>query len=605
MGSVYKETYTKPLPARAELFTRGGQQWARWTDRRGQKRTARVTVPKKGKNAGRMRIVLECSTHVAKYRDGRGLLQKRGTGCRNKDTAASFLDDLRARAELVKAKLLTPAQDAAADHAARPIAGHVDAYDSHLQAKGTTDQHRKDTLARIRRLVADCRFGYLADLAAGPLEKWLLQQGTLGMGASTRNAYLESMVAFCRWCIADDRLTANPFIRVPKADEKADRRRSRRAMTEEELRRLLTVAQLRPLADYGRPTVATKPDEDNPKRANWRREDLTFETIEQAAGAARGLLKERPDFVADLERRGREHALIYKALVLTGLRRGELGSITVGQLELDGPTPHLVLHAADEKNRQGSDIPLRADLVEDLRAWLAGKLAQLQAAARLRLGEAVPMRLPADAPLFDVPAGLGKILDRDLVAAGLARRVRDPKTGRASIDKRDERGRTIDVHALRHTFGTHLSKGGVPLRTAQAAMRHSTPALTANVYTDPKLLDVAGALDALPVLPLDGELQAQRQVATGTAGEASAGTTGRQAPARTLVPRLVPTSGRGCPSRAATGQTDPVEHGDAGEGEWPETDGSGHSSTELAAAGRGCQNRGNTIRTCDLLDPNQ
>ena len=65
--------------------------------------------------------------------------------------------------------------------------------------------------------------------------------------------------------------------------------------------------------------------------------------------------------------------------------------------------------------------------------------------------------------------------------------------------------RPVDVHALRHTFGTLLSKGGVPLRTAQAAMRHSDPSLTANVYTDPQLLDVAGALDVLPRLPLDGQ----------------------------------------------------------------------------------------------------
>ena len=33
---------------------------------------------------------------------------------------------------------------------------------------------------------------------------------------------------------------------------------------------------------------------------------------------------------------------------------------------LPGPT----LEAADEKNREGSQIPLRADLVEDIRGWL-------------------------------------------------------------------------------------------------------------------------------------------------------------------------------------------------------------------------------------------
>jgi len=39
---------------------------------------------------------------------------------------------------------------------------------------------------------------------------------------------------------------------------------------------------------------------------------------------------------------------------------------------------------------------------------------------------------------------------------------------------------------------------GVPLRTARAATRHSKPELTANIYTDPKLLDVAGAIARLP-----------------------------------------------------------------------------------------------------------
>jgi len=45
-----------------------------------------------------------------------------------------------------------------------------------------------------------------------------------------------------------------------------------------------------------------------------------------------------------------------------------------------------------------------------------------------------------------------------------------------------------------------LSRGNVAPRVAQAAMRHSTIDLTMNVYTDPQLLDVAGALDRLPEL---------------------------------------------------------------------------------------------------------
>jgi hypothetical protein len=33
MGSVFKKTYTKPLPAGAELFSRKGQRFARWKDK--------------------------------------------------------------------------------------------------------------------------------------------------------------------------------------------------------------------------------------------------------------------------------------------------------------------------------------------------------------------------------------------------------------------------------------------------------------------------------------------------------------------------------------------------------------------------------------------
>ena len=92
--------------------------------------------------------------------------------------------------------------------------------------------------------------------------------------------------------------------------------------------------------------------------------------------------------------------------------------------------------------------------------------------------------LPAKRKLFTIQRGLVGIFDRDLAAAG--------------IDKHDDRGRSLDVHALRHTFGTHLSKAGVPHRVAQAAMRHSSLHLTMNIYTDPTLLDVAGAINALP-----------------------------------------------------------------------------------------------------------
>ncbi len=161
--------------------------------------------------------------------------------------------------------------------------------------------------------------------------------------------------------------------------------------------------------------------------------------------------------------------------------------------------PYIVLHAADEKNRQGSDIPLRPDLAQAIRVWLDESLTWLQNECRAS-GKPIPARLPADRRLFDMPTGLTRIFDRDLAAAG--------------IPKRDDRNRVVDVHALRVTFGTHLCAAGVPLRTAQAAMRHCKPELTANIYTDPRLLDVAGAINALPALTAQPEATPDGAAAT-------------------------------------------------------------------------------------------
>lgn len=114
----------------------------------------------------------------------------------------------------------------------------------------------------------------------------------------------------------------------------------------------------------------------------------------------------KPETVARLQTLGRERALIYKTLVLTGLRKNELATLTVGQLDLTSGAAFLQLDAADEKSREGNAIALRDDLTDDLRNWLSDKLMTMQNETREK-SEQIPMRLPGDTSLFDVPAGLG------------------------------------------------------------------------------------------------------------------------------------------------------------------------------------------------------
>src|SRR5262249_50653414 len=161
------------------------------------------------------------------------------------------------------------------------------------------------------------------------VERWLAERAAEGMSARTRDAYRNAMVSFCNWC-ADptvNRLASNPFNAVPKANEKADPRRQRRAMTEPELVKLLAVARERPLLEAL--TVRKGP------RKGERYADV------------------RPEVRARLARLGRERALIYKTLVLTGLRKGELASLTAAHLRLARPLPRLTPHPAHEAHREG------------------------------------------------------------------------------------------------------------------------------------------------------------------------------------------------------------------------------------------------------------
>jgi integrase len=479
VGTVFKPTTYKDIPAEAEIVTRKGERFACWKDKRGSARKVKIVTVAKGERAGQDRLEVVSRTWFARYRDGAGLVQIVPTSCRDETAARGFLAELERRAELVKAGVMTCAESRIANHQETALALHFDAYDASMNAKGVSAIHRTYTRRYLDRLARECPLTRLDDITRETAERWLNARAAAGVGAKARNAYRGALLAFCNWCLETDRLAVNPVAKVAKANEKADRRRQRRAMTEGELTRLLEVARQRPLLEAL--TVRKGP------RKGERYADV------------------RPAVRDRLDALGRERALIYKTLVLTGLRKGELASLTVGQLFLDGPSPYAALDAGDEKNRQGNGIVLRDDLAVDLGQWLAFRLECVQSEAR-RLGGPIPARLPADVPLFEVPAGLLRILNRDLALAGIA--------------KADDRGRTLDVHALRTTFGTLLSKGGVAPRTAQAAMRHSDPRLTMNVYTDPRLLDVKGALDVLPALPLYAEPLAipAAAKATGTTG---------------------------------------------------------------------------------------
>ena len=160
---------------------------------------------------------------------------------------------------------------------------------------------------------------------------------------------------------------------------------------------------------------------------------------------------------------GRDRADLYAFLAGTGLRINEVRQLDLAYLDLDGPVPVVRLSAATTKNGKEALIPLRADLVTMLRRRLQTR--------------------GYSEKVFDIPSDLIRRFHGDCKRAGIARR--------------DGRGRQVDLHALRTTFGTNLARAGVPPKAAQILMRHSDIRLTMGVYTDPALFDLQGAVESI------------------------------------------------------------------------------------------------------------
>jgi integrase len=159
------------------------------------------------------------------------------------------------------------------------------------------------------------------------------------------------------------------------------------------------------------------------------------------------------------------HQLAYRIILSTGLRRNELRQLNWGDVKLNAPLPCIQLRAETTKAKRADALPLRADLAALLKEHRGDASDDGHVCRTL--------------PSMTSHKGYLK---------------------KAGIEYVDDRGRRVDFHALRHTYGSLLAKAGIAPRVAMSLMRHTDLRLTMNVYTDPRIFDLAGAVEKLPAI---------------------------------------------------------------------------------------------------------
>ncbi|GMV83418.1 MAG: hypothetical protein AMXMBFR7_46020 [Planctomycetota bacterium] len=294
-------------------------------------------------------------------------------------------------------------------------APHVSAKQAVIVGQRLRDMLRLTKAVYLRQLSPEAVEGALQELAN---EK--------NLSARSQNGYLQAVKGMLNWAVSVRRIPYNPLDCIPNRPD-LEKKRLRRALSEEEIATLLQVALTGP----------------------YRRKVHVYQNRPQKDGAFKD-----PDIPlpvqAHLAQEGRRMALAYRLMLETGLRKGEVRALAWGDLDLEAGTLTTRPEWVGNKNGKRQTLPLAPGLAEALKAWREEKKPEEK----------------------DPVVGIS---DRAL-------RCFDDDLNCAQIPKKDAAGRVVDLHALRHTYGTRLIAAGVDIKTVQALMRHSSPELTLGIY---------------------------------------------------------------------------------------------------------------------------
>jgi len=225
---------------------------------------------------------------------------------------------------------------------------------------------------------------------------------------------------------------------------------------------------------------------------------------------------------------GRQRYMLYTLALSTGFRANELHSLTWRSLVLSESQPSITVKAGYVKNGKEATLPLRKDVAELFRQWFED--------SNFSLDDKV-------FPKFNKAKGAA-MLRKDLEAVG--------------IPYQDESGRYADFHAQRHTFISNVGRSGATVKETQTLARHSTSALTLDVYSHIGLYDERRAIERLPQLHNTDNKKSERNRAvaqrTGTDDRpVDVVQKGSKELTRKLTPFLTPTAFSGCNRSAAIG----------------------------------------------------
>ncbi len=244
--------------------------------------------------------------------------RKRVKAFKDKQATAQLAAKLEKESELAQAGIV----DRFKEHRLTPLSEHLNDFRKSL---GDTTKHARLTENALRRVFTTCKFHKWSDISASKFSDSInSMRNSRDLSQRTYNSYLKAGKQFCKWMVQDQRASESPLSYL-KCETITERRRERRPLEPDEMRKLLETAEA------------------GPKRFGMT---------------------------------GHERAMLYRLAAETGLRANELRGLRVLSFNFDDCT--VVVEAKTSKNKKCSTLPLRPDTATELKGIVRGKLPNAQ-----------------------------------------------------------------------------------------------------------------------------------------------------------------------------------------------------------------------------------
>ncbi|NQT38435.1 MAG: tyrosine-type recombinase/integrase, partial [Planctomycetes bacterium] len=330
MATIRKRTYTLAIPKEAKIVTKRGEKFARLT-RKNRSVDAPLTA-----DGSKCRMETEC--WYVRYKDAAGVWQEE----------KGYTDKAATLAKAVETeKRVAHEQEGIVDRYTeqfkKPLVDHLDDFRQELAGQWSK-KHVSLVVTKARNLLTaesftaqigrqedwggkwpemkGCNFRRIGDLDANAVAVRISALQQAGMSIQTAKHYLSACQQFCRWLVTNRRAPDNPLSHLKPGDPELDRRRERRALTPDEIERLLKATQA---------------------------SNKTFRGFD-----------------------GNDRFVIYCVALGTGFRVSEIASLTPASFDL-GELPIVSLVPTVSKRRKQDEQPLPPDVAELVRGYIADR----------------------------------------------------------------------------------------------------------------------------------------------------------------------------------------------------------------------------------------